>query len=161
MTPYAEKLRDPRWQQKRLEMMERDGFRCRHCEDESKELHVHHTVYCNGNDPWEVDSSTLICLCKTCHDNQTIILNALRSDILTSLPWIDLVANLIGIKLQMQRLKIPPEKIEALAKSMASLIHCCRMSNGPDLLISLADSINQSYQAGKRIEGLRRENPNH
>ena len=29
MSDYVEKLKDPRWQRKRLEIMQRDGFRCR------------------------------------------------------------------------------------------------------------------------------------
>ena len=31
---YAEMLRHPRWQSRRLEVMSRDGFRCTACADE-------------------------------------------------------------------------------------------------------------------------------
>ncbi len=40
-TSYAEKLRDPKWQKKRLRIMERDGFVCVECRDERSSLNVH------------------------------------------------------------------------------------------------------------------------
>jgi len=44
MDTYRRKLADPRWQKKRLEILERDGFECNSCGDSSTELHVHHTL---------------------------------------------------------------------------------------------------------------------
>lgn len=34
---YSQKLRDPRWQKKRLEILERDSFTCQHCHDHSED----------------------------------------------------------------------------------------------------------------------------
>lgn len=65
---YAEKLKDPRWQKKRLEIMQRDKFKCTWCSDESNTLNVHHLRYINGNDPWEYDGHYLITLCEKCHE---------------------------------------------------------------------------------------------
>lgn len=62
---YTEKLKDPRWQRKRLEILQRDNFSCTCCGDNKSTLHVHHVKY-NG-EPWEVDSSLLITLCSECH----------------------------------------------------------------------------------------------
>lgn len=62
---YSEKLKDPRWQKKRLEVMSRDEFKCRLCWDDKTTLHVHHTKY-NG-EPWEADSDCLVTLCEHCH----------------------------------------------------------------------------------------------
>jgi hypothetical protein len=62
---YAEKLRDPRWQKKRLEILGRDGFACCLCGDKETELHVHHKKY-NG-DPLEANNKELETLCKHCH----------------------------------------------------------------------------------------------
>lgn len=42
---YIEKLRDPRWQKKRLQILERDGFACQSCYDTETTLHVHHCTY--------------------------------------------------------------------------------------------------------------------
>lgn len=63
---YADKLRDPRWQKKRLEVMQRDGFRCRDCGDTSNTLHVHHCFYEKGG-PWDTPSGLLMTLCEPCH----------------------------------------------------------------------------------------------
>lgn len=67
--PYWEKLRDPRWQKKRLEIMERDKFKCCQCGDMSSTLNVHHGYYERGLDPWEYDDDTLWTLCERCHED--------------------------------------------------------------------------------------------
>lgn len=66
---YSEKLKDPRWQKKRLEVMERDGFKCRDCESTRKMLHVHHCGY-RGKNPWEAPLGLLLTLCVDCHENR-------------------------------------------------------------------------------------------
>lgn len=67
---YSEKLKDPRWQKKRLEVLERAGWKCQCCGDEGSTLHVHHLVYIKG-DPWESPDDTLECLCEECHELRT------------------------------------------------------------------------------------------
>lgn len=62
---YAEKLLDPRWQRKRLEVLERENFACQLCGDTKTTLHVHHEEY--SANPWETDSALLKCYCKHCH----------------------------------------------------------------------------------------------
>lgn len=64
-TPYSEKLKDPRWQKKRLEVMERAGWLCQICGDSDSELHVHHPRYVKGREPWDYEN--LICACHACH----------------------------------------------------------------------------------------------
>lgn len=65
---YSEKLRDPRWQRKRLEIMGRDQFECQKChvKDHSM-LSVHHRHYINGREPWDYPGELLITLCEKCH----------------------------------------------------------------------------------------------
>ncbi len=65
---YSEKLRDPRWQKMRLEVMQRDKFTCCHCRDDEKTLNVHHLTYTKGAAPWEYELSNLITLCEDCHE---------------------------------------------------------------------------------------------
>lgn len=65
---YAEKLTDPRWQRKRLEIFQRDKFRCRCCGHEDRTLCVHHRWYLNGADPWDYDNEALLTLCEDCHE---------------------------------------------------------------------------------------------
>jgi hypothetical protein len=65
---YYEKLKDPRWQRKRLEVFERDGFKCRRCRGEDKTLNVHHKRYAKNGDPWGVELKDLVTLCEHCHE---------------------------------------------------------------------------------------------
>lgn len=62
---YSEKLKDPRWQKKRLEIMSRDDFKCKWCFNDEKTLNVHHLKY--HGDPWETPNDMLITLCEDCH----------------------------------------------------------------------------------------------
>ena len=64
---YSEKLKDPRWQKKRLEILNRDKFRCKRCYDETSTLNVHHLRYEYNKEPWEYDDECLTTLCDECH----------------------------------------------------------------------------------------------
>ena len=68
MSEYSEKLRDPRWQRKRLEIMRRDDFECRLCADKESTLHVHHLRYERSADPWDYPDTSLVTLCEECHE---------------------------------------------------------------------------------------------
>lgn len=69
---YSEKLNDARWQKKRLEILERAGWRCESVNCESLEkhigLHIHHKVYLRGRNPWEYEDWQLCALCAACHE---------------------------------------------------------------------------------------------
>ncbi len=67
---YSEKLKDPRWQKLRLEVMQRANFTCEKCWDTETTLHVHHAYYVTGRNPWEYPADTLSCLCKNCHKSE-------------------------------------------------------------------------------------------
>jgi len=67
MKSYKEKLLDPRWQKKRLEVLQKDNFTCQYCGNKEKTLHVHHLCYPKSGNPWESDLSALITLCSDCH----------------------------------------------------------------------------------------------
>lgn len=73
MSSYAEKLKDPRWQKKRLEILERDNFTCLECADTKKELHVHHRYYLRNHDPWDYENDALVTLCMDCHEDRSLI----------------------------------------------------------------------------------------
>ena len=68
---YSDKLKDPRWQKKRLEILERDGWECTSCGSIDKTLHVHHTYYDFALNPWDYHESTLVSLCEECHSEIT------------------------------------------------------------------------------------------
>lgn len=65
---YAKKLRDPRWQRKRLKILERDNFTCVLCKDNESTLHIHHFIYKNNKEPWEYNDDDLTTLCENCHE---------------------------------------------------------------------------------------------
>ncbi len=65
---YSEKLKDPRWQKKRLEIMQRDNFKCAYCEDPETTLSVHHLIYLKNADPWDYPNNLLYTLCPNCHE---------------------------------------------------------------------------------------------
>ena len=65
---YGEKLTKPKWQKKRLLILERDKFTCQICNDTEETLQVHHKTYIAGRLPWEYENSNFTTLCKTCHN---------------------------------------------------------------------------------------------
>ena len=67
MKKYSEKLKDPRWQKKRLEIFKRDDWKCKACQETNESLCVHHLFYFKGKEPWEIHDGFLITLCESCH----------------------------------------------------------------------------------------------
>jgi hypothetical protein len=65
---YIEKLRDPRWQRKRLEILQAADWKCQSCHCADATLHVHHKLYVKGREPWEYDAEELAVLCEPCHE---------------------------------------------------------------------------------------------
>ena len=80
---YADKLKDPRWQKKRLLVLERDGWECQYCGAKDKTLHVHHKKYNKGKPPWEIDDKYLITACEECHENEKSGVIQLEKDIIS------------------------------------------------------------------------------
>lgn len=64
---YAEKLKDPRWQKKRLKILELAQWKCECCQCDDVTLHIHHLIYSKG-EPWDAPDETLECLCEDCHE---------------------------------------------------------------------------------------------
>ncbi|HEX2868650.1 MAG TPA: HNH endonuclease [Ignavibacteriales bacterium] len=67
---YIEKLKYPRWQKKRLEILARDKWTCQICGNAEESLNVHHRVY-SDNEPWDEQDGNLITLCESCHEHET------------------------------------------------------------------------------------------
>lgn len=68
---YKAQMLDPRWQKKRLSILDRDNFTCTSCGSDKKTLHVHHLYYENGRDYWDYPESALVSLCEDCHTDVT------------------------------------------------------------------------------------------
>lgn len=67
---YSEKLKSPKWQKKRLQILERDGWRCLSCGSSEKNLQVHHVVYSKHTEPWDYDDKCYQTLCCDCHEER-------------------------------------------------------------------------------------------
>lgn len=70
---YAEKLKDPRWQKKRLHILELDEWTCRSCGSTTKTLNIHHALYRKFANPWDYPDWDLITLCEDCHEKHEAI----------------------------------------------------------------------------------------
>lgn len=64
---YSDLLKDPRWQKRKSEILNRDNFTCQLCGDKKTTLHVHHKYYLEGKLPWEYNDNALVTLCEYCH----------------------------------------------------------------------------------------------
>jgi 5-methylcytosine-specific restriction endonuclease McrA len=84
-TQYYEKLKDPRWQKRRLEIFTRDDFMCLFCGATDKTLTVHHQYYIAGKEPWDYPDRALTTLCYECHDTERENLKETTSDLLSVL----------------------------------------------------------------------------
>ena len=67
---YKEKLKNPKWQKKRLRIMERDSFTCACCASRKNTLNVHHLYYLSNTDPWDYPDEALLTLCEECHQRE-------------------------------------------------------------------------------------------
>lgn len=75
---YSERLKNPKWQKKRLAILERDEFTCRGCRSKENTLHVHHSYYKKGADPWDYEDEELVTLCDQCHNITELRLTGIR-----------------------------------------------------------------------------------
>lgn len=64
---YSDKLKDGQWQRRRLEILQRDDFKCTVC-GSTKLLHIHHNKY--TGQPWDAPASDLVTLCDSCHKKE-------------------------------------------------------------------------------------------
>lgn len=69
---YAEKLRDPRWQEKRLRLFDKANWTCELCSlvRPSKGLQAHHPIYLAGLNPWDYPDEIMMVLCDPCHESR-------------------------------------------------------------------------------------------
>lgn len=64
---YAQKLQDPRWKAKRIQILERDKYKCQWCGIRDALFDVHHHYYLAGREPWDYPDCSLVTLCRDCH----------------------------------------------------------------------------------------------
>lgn len=69
---YLEKLKDPRWQKRRLELFEAANWTCNECGTKTETLHAHHGVYRKSKDPWDYEDGVMHVLCERCHADHEV-----------------------------------------------------------------------------------------
>lgn len=75
---FAEQIKHPSWQKKRLEVLESAAWECENCGARDVTLNVHHKQYVKGRMHWEYERHELECLCETCHKAHHQSQDALR-----------------------------------------------------------------------------------
>lgn len=82
---YLEQYKDPRWQKKRLEILERDNWECLICGTKDKTLHVHHTFYKRGAKVWEAKNKWLKTLCEDCHEEEPALIKTMIDELILTI----------------------------------------------------------------------------
>lgn len=141
---YSDKLKDPRWQKKRLEIFERDGFCCVYCFDDSSMLSVHHLYYDKKN-PWESDNDILVTLCESCHN--------MESDFSINRSFVKISSTEKLFHAIQKHLRISSESVEYLADVLLEL-NVDYPENGediPEILMKIGKKYKEYIQ--KNIQG--------
>ena len=118
MSTYSEKLRHPNWQKKRLEILNRDGFKCVICDDGESTLNVHHSYYEKGRDPWDYNDDSLMTLCDECHEEEHEFSRAADAHLLQALK--DLGARAFHVSALAKDLGARAFHVSALAKDLGA-----------------------------------------
>lgn len=84
---YLEQIKSPKWQKRRLEILNRDNFTCQICGCTENTLHVHHTIYIPGRKIWEYEDDQLITLCEGCHAEEHGDLAEMVNNLITDLKF--------------------------------------------------------------------------
>lgn len=140
---YVKKLRDVRWQQMRLKVLERDGWRCRQCQlSEGVSLQVHHSYYTYGADPWDYPESSLITLCEDCHEYESARSSATNRRLVvavrTLMPFCDQVEDLV---------EMLAGGGNGLWKARALITHTRDVDEFESLLVALMDTLESFAKA--------------
>ncbi len=99
---YKEQYKHPKWQKKRLEILNRDEFACTNCGSDSDNLHVHHYLYHKDKKVWEYENGYLTTFCFDCHEQWHDINDHLKEflklDVVRLNHMLNIVENLYGLK---------------------------------------------------------------
>lgn len=127
---YSDKLKDPRWDEKRKEILARDDFKCQLCRSKNTELHVHHKYYLDV-EPWEHPDNCLISLCADCHDEEHAKLTELDNHILNAFRQSFMADDISKIMLGFMSIK--PDHVPGMSAEML----CWFLSNREAMDIGL------------------------
>jgi|ERR1017187_6494803 5-methylcytosine-specific restriction endonuclease McrA len=94
---YKDQIKNPLWQKKRLEILNRDSFTCQYCGDTEEQLQVHHTYYSFNKNIWEYENESLITLCSNCHGEISDLKRIIKSRVDNQFVYSDTLNELEGI----------------------------------------------------------------
>ena len=77
MSSYSEKLKDPRWLDRRATILAKAKGKCAACGASDGPLQVHHVYYAPYREPWAYEDRELKALCPVCHEKVTCAMVAL------------------------------------------------------------------------------------
>lgn len=124
---YKEMLLDPRWQKKRLKVLEAAEWKCDVCGEAGRTLHVHHLEYWPSLAPWEYPDNWLAVLCADCHSETTAESKEERATQLAEGQEIDLHKRVFGLF----SLLGTPSYAEELLRELAMLQDVLRRAADP------------------------------
>ena len=93
---YKDQIKDPRWQKKRLEILELYGFQCTNCQTKETSLHVHHFKYKTNHKIWEYNEDELTVLCEDCHKTLHTYKKRIEDSVPNDIYILGKVANLLN-----------------------------------------------------------------
>ena len=112
---FFAQYKDPRWQKKRLQIMERDGFKCKSCQAEHIPLNVHHKVPYRANaKPWEYKDDELITICEDCHKKITEVRRECNEIVAKNTNIIEYSYDFLSVLCQLD--KMNPYEIESVLR---------------------------------------------
>lgn len=108
-----EKLKDPRWQKKRLEILTRDSFTCQRCLSTENTLHIHHRHYLKSREPWDYPSELLATLCYSCHQKEEDCASSAEEILKTMHYWGYFNVEIVGMMNKLIEEKIKSKQSDA------------------------------------------------
>ena len=139
---YKEQYLDPRWQKKRLEVLDRDEWCCQRCYDNESTLHVHHRYYIKKTAIWDYPLEAFLTLCEECHEYETTTRKASEESLLFALRKKFLSAEVDFIAIEIHNMKLLHTS-EIVASVYAWAIET------PEIQRELIDRFFESLRMGK------------
>lgn len=112
MMNYAQQIKDPRWQRKRLEVLELHNFQCQKCRSKDEELHVHHPFYKRWAMIWEYDKKELECLCHKCHKDGHEIDEQIKKELAICINKPLILAYIMGLNASNVKKAVPNKSLK-------------------------------------------------
>lgn len=66
---YSDSLKNGNWQKRRVDILQRDNFKCTIC-GSNELLDIHHVDYIEGFKAWEYPNDMFKTLCRKCHEKE-------------------------------------------------------------------------------------------